>query len=67
MQNTINNVCDVTDHVMEMAFFVEYHGKQQKSKKHTLLSGTYPYNPYMGVPPRASNSTLFLQGLANRT
>ena len=27
MQNTIDNVRDVTDHVTEMAFFVEYHGE----------------------------------------
>jgi len=32
MQNTIDNVRDVTDHVTEMASFVEYHGKQQISQ-----------------------------------
>ena len=32
MRDTIDNVCDVTDHAMKMAFFVEYHGKQQISK-----------------------------------
>ena len=26
--------------------------QSQRSKKHTLLGGTYPYSPYMGVPPR---------------
>ena len=25
--------------------------QSQRSKNHTLLSGTYPYSPYMGVPP----------------
>ena len=32
MRDTIDNVCDVTDHAMKMAFFVEYHGKQQISQ-----------------------------------
>ena len=34
MRDTIDNVHvrDVTDHAMKMAFFVEYHGKQQISQ-----------------------------------
>ena len=32
MRDTINNVSDVTDHATKMAFFVEYHGKQQISQ-----------------------------------
>ena len=32
MRDTIDNVRDVTDHSTKMAFFVEYHGKQQISQ-----------------------------------
>ena len=32
MRDTIDNVRDVTDHAMKMAFFVEYQGKQQISQ-----------------------------------
>ena len=33
MRDTIDNVRDVTDHAMKMAFFVEYHGKPQISQR----------------------------------
>ena len=32
MRDTNDNVRDVTDHATKMAFFVEYHGKQQISQ-----------------------------------
>ena len=32
MRDTIDNVRDVTDQATKMAFFVEYHGKQQISQ-----------------------------------
>ena len=32
MQDTIDNVRNVTDHATKIAFFVEYHGKQQISQ-----------------------------------
>ena len=33
MRDKIDNVRDVTDHATKMAFFVEYHGKQQISQR----------------------------------
>ena len=47
MRDTIDNVRDVTDHATKMAFFVEYHGKQQISKQATEGSGVSYTRPWL--------------------
>ena len=47
MRDTIDNVRDVTDHATKMAFFVEYHGKQQIPKQATEGSGVSYTRPWL--------------------
>ena len=60
MRDAMDNVRDVTDHATKMAFFVEYHGKQQISKQATEGSGVSYTRPCSVVNQDSrGNSTLF--------
>ena len=42
MRDMIVNIRDVTDHATKMAFFVEYHGKQQISQSERRRGAEFP-------------------------